>query len=81
MTIQILGPGCPNCQNLEKNAREAVSKLGIEADFEKVTDVNQIVEMGVMRTPGFAIDGKVQKSGKVFSPDEIEESLKAHQAR
>lgn len=81
MTIQILGPGCPNCENLEKNAREAVGNLGIDADFEKVTDVNQIVEMGVMRTPGFAIDGEVQKSGKVFSPNEIEESLKAYQAQ
>lgn len=80
MTIQILGPGCPNCQNLEKNAREAVGRLGIEADIEKVTDVDQIVEMGVMRTPGFAIDGEVQNFGKVFSSEEIEESLKAYQA-
>jgi small redox-active disulfide protein 2 len=80
MTIQILGPGCPNCQNLEKNAREAVARLGIEADIEKVTDMDQIVEMGVMRTPGFAIDGTVQKSGKVFSPEEIEETIKAYTA-
>lgn len=78
MTIQILGPGCPNCQNLEKNAREAVARLGIEADFEKVTDMDQIVEMGVMRTPGIAIDGTVRKSGKVFSPEEIEETLKSY---
>ncbi|MEX2444246.1 MAG: thioredoxin family protein [Alkalispirochaeta sp.] len=81
MTIQILGPGCSNCQKLEKNAREALKKLGIEADFEKVTDVNQIVEMGVMRTPGFAIDGEVLKFGKVFSPAEIEEALTAYQAQ
>ena len=80
MTIQILGPGCPNCQNLEKNAREAVARLGIEADVEKVTDMDQIVEMGVMRTPGFAIDGTVQKSGKVFSPEEIEEAIKSYTA-
>ncbi|MFP4536601.1 MAG: MTH895/ArsE family thioredoxin-like protein [Spirochaetaceae bacterium] len=78
MTIQILGPGCPNCQNLEKNAREAVNRLGMEAEFEKVTDVNQIVEMGVMRTPGFAIDGEVQKFGKVFSSEEIEEILEQY---
>lgn len=80
MTIQILGPGCPNCQNLEKNAREAAAKLGIEADFEKITDMDQIVEMGVMRTPGFAFDGKLQKSGKVFTPEEIEETIKAYTA-
>ena len=81
MTIQILGSGCPNCQNLEKNAREAAQMLGLEATFEKVTDMNQIIEMGVMRTPGLAIDGTVQKSGKVFSPDEIAETIKAYQVK
>jgi small redox-active disulfide protein 2 len=81
MTIQILGPGCPNCENLEKNARAAAASLGIDAEFTKVTDVNEIVEMGVMRTPGFAIDGEVQKSGKVFTPEEIAETLKAWQSR
>ena len=78
MTIQILGSGCPNCRKLEQNAREAVATLGIEADFEKVTDMDRIVEMGVMRTPGLAFDGTVQKSGKVFSPEEIVESIKAY---
>ncbi|MFW5784203.1 MAG: thioredoxin family protein [Spirochaetota bacterium] len=80
MTIQILGSGCPNCRNLEKNAREAIARLGIEAEFEKVTDMDKIVEMGVMRTPGLAFDGKVQKSGKVFTPEEIEETIKAYTA-
>lgn len=79
MTIQILGPGCPNCENLEKNAREAAGRLGIQADFEKITDTDEIVEMGVLRTPGFAIDGEVQKFGKVFSAEEIEKSIKAYQ--
>lgn len=76
MVIQILGPGCPNCENLEKNARQAAANLGLDVEFQKVTDMDEIVEMGVMRTPGFAIDGRVQKSGKVFSTEEIEESLK-----
>ena len=81
MNIQILGSGCPNCQNLEKNAREAAQLLGIEATFEKVTNMDQIIEMGVMRTPGLAIDGTVQKSGKVFSAEEIAETIKAYQAQ
>jgi small redox-active disulfide protein 2 len=80
MTIQILGSGCPNCQQLEQNARKAVTTLGIEADFEKVTDTDQIVEMGVMRTPGLAIDGNVQKSGKVLTPEEIVETIKSYTA-
>ena len=80
MTIQILGGGCPNCKKLEENAVEAAGQLGIEASIEKVTDSDQILEMGVLRTPGYAFDGKVQKFGKVFSPEEIAESLKAYTA-
>jgi small redox-active disulfide protein 2 len=75
MTIQILGPGCANCQNLETNAREAAASLGVEAEFQKITDVDEIVEMGVMRTPGFAIDGQVRKFGKVFTAEEIAEEI------
>ncbi len=80
MTIQILGSGCPNCRKLEQNAREAVATLGIEADFEKITDTDRIVEMGVMRTPGLAIDGEVQRSGKVLSADEIARTIRAYTA-
>jgi small redox-active disulfide protein 2 len=78
MVIQILGPGCPNCENLERNARAAVERLGLTAEFQKVTDVDEIVEMGVMRTPGLAIDGEVKKSGKVFTTEEIEETLRGY---
>ncbi len=78
MTIQILGSGCPNCHKLEENAREAVKTLGIEADFEKVTDMDRILEMGIMRTPGLAVDGVVLKSGKVFSPGQIANALSDH---
>jgi small redox-active disulfide protein 2 len=80
MTIQILGSGCPNCKKLEENAREAVAGLGIEAIIDHITDMDQIIEMGVLRTPGIAIDGKVQKFGKVLSPEEIAETLKAYTA-
>lgn len=80
MTIQILGSGCPNCQKLEQNAREAIAALGMEADFEKITDMDQIIEMGVLRTPGLAFDGQIQKFGKVFTPSEIAETIKGYTA-
>jgi small redox-active disulfide protein 2 len=78
MTIQILGGGCPNCKKLEENARQAASQLGLEVTIEKVTDSDQILEMGALRTPGYAIGGELQKFGKVFSSEEIVESLKTH---
>lgn len=77
MTIQILGGGCPNCKKLEENARLAAEQLGLEATIEKVTDSDEILEMGVLKTPGYAIDGKVVRFGKVFSTEEIAESLRA----
>ncbi|MDA3951805.1 MAG: thioredoxin family protein [Spirochaeta sp.] len=80
MVIQILGSGCPNCKKLEQNAREAVETLGLTAEFQKITESDEILEMGVMRTPGFAIDGEVKKSGRVLSPEEIVETLKEHTA-
>lgn len=76
MKIQILGSGCANCRNLEKNAREAVGNLGLEATIEKVTDPDQIMEMGVLRTPGLVVNGTVVRSGTVASPEQIMEDLR-----
>ena len=76
MTIQILGMGCPNCRRLEANAREAVARMGIDAEVVKVTDAEAITGMGVMMTPAIAVDGTVKKAGKVLSTDEIVELLK-----
>jgi small redox-active disulfide protein 2 len=76
MKIQILGAGCPKCKALESNARDAVTKTGVKADIEKITDIDKIMEMGVMVTPGLVIDGEVKKTGKVLSANEIAEIIK-----
>jgi small redox-active disulfide protein 2 len=77
MTIQILGGGCANCRQLEENALEAASRLGMDVQIEHVTDSDDIMEMGVLRTPGYAIDGTLQDSGRVCSVEEIEASLRS----
>ncbi len=69
--IQILGTGCPKCKQLTANVTEAVSKLGIEAEIEKVTDINQITAFGVMMTPALVVDGKIVSAGKLLSVEEI----------
>lgn len=76
MTIQILGTGCAKCQALERNAREAVTRTGIAAEVIKVSDLNVIMEMGVMVTPALAIDGTVKKAGKLLSIEEIAAIIK-----
>lgn len=71
MKIQILGSGCPKCKTLEANAREAVASLGLDIDVEKVTDIDAIMEMGVMMTPALAIDGEVKSVGKLLTVDQV----------
>ena len=73
--IQILGTGCQNCIKLAKNAEEAVKEQKGDYEIEKVTDIKKIMEYGVMRTPGLAVDGKVVSVGKVLSPDDIKKLL------
>jgi len=74
--VQILGVGCPNCKRLEDNAREAIKALGIDVEIEKVTDIDQIMNFGVMMTPALAIDGAVKSVGKVLSKEQIMELLR-----
>ena len=75
MHVKILGSGCANCVNLEKNTREALASLGVEATFEKVSDVADIAGYGVMRTPGLVVDEQVLVSGRVARPAEIAQLL------
>jgi small redox-active disulfide protein 2 len=76
MKIQILGMGCPKCNQLEKNAREAATELQLDAEFEKINDTDRIMEMGVMMTPALAIDGEVKSVGKLLQKDQIVAMLK-----
>ncbi|UCF78805.1 MAG: TM0996/MTH895 family glutaredoxin-like protein [Candidatus Eiseniibacteriota bacterium] len=69
--IQILGTGCPKCNQLEQNARKAVDQSGAEYEVEKISDLKEIMKFGVMITPTLAIDGQVKASGKVLSVEEI----------
>ena len=71
VTIEVLGSGCANCQRLEVIAREAVAKLGIEAQVEHVTDIKEIMARGVIATPGLAVNGKVVCAGRVPKASEI----------
>ena len=73
--VQVLGPGCPKCETLKKNAEQAVQQAGVEATVEKITDINVITGFGVMMTPALVVDGEVKVVGKVASADEIRKFL------
>ena len=63
MEIKVLGPGCPNCKELERRVAEALKELKADAKVIKVTDWKDISKY-VMQTPGVVINGKVVHSGK-----------------
>ncbi|HJX50092.1 redox-active disulfide protein [Candidatus Pacearchaeota archaeon RBG_13_36_9] len=76
MKIKVLGTGCPKCKMLEQNAKKAAEELKIEATIEKVTDIQKIIESGVMMTPALEIDGKIVSAGKILTSEEIKQHLK-----
>jgi len=76
MVVQILGTGCPKCKALEANARAAIESLGLQAEVKKVTDLNDIMGMGVMVTPALAIDGTVKSAGKILTTAQIADILR-----
>lgn len=69
--LQIFGTGCPKCKQLAQVAEDAAKELGLDYELEKVTDINQIAESGIMGTPALAVDGQVKVIGKVPSKDEM----------
>lgn len=71
MTIQVLGTGCPKCNEVERLVREALSYLRTEATIEKVTNPVDIARFKVLFTPAVAIDGKVKCAGRVPKAAEI----------
>lgn len=73
--LQILGPGCTRCVNLAAATDQAARALGIEYQLEKVTDLRQIMDFGVMMTPALVVDGKVKLAGRVPSVEEIKKLI------
>jgi len=65
LQIKVVGSGCPNCQKLEALCNEVINEADLEAQIEKVTDVNQFADLGVLMTPGLVIDGEVVSSGTI----------------
>jgi small redox-active disulfide protein 2 len=74
--IEILGTGCPKCKKLNELTEEAVKELGVSAEIIKVTDINKIIDYGVMVTPALVIDGDVKMTGKIPSKEEITDWIK-----
>ena len=69
--IQVLGTGCPKCKALYDNVETAVKTSGIAATVEKVDNIVDILDFGVMMTPALVIDGQVKSAGRILNAEEI----------
>ncbi len=76
VNIKVLGSGCANCKRLEANARKVVEDLKLEAEVEKVTEMNEIMKWPIISTPGLVINNKVVSSGRIPTEAEIAVWLK-----
>ena len=75
MKIEVLGTGCPKCEQLADNVKAAVSELGIAAEVVKVTDILEIADRGALMTPALCIDGEIKLAGTASGVEEIKALL------
>ncbi len=71
LKVQVLGSGCANCHKVEALCKQAITQLGVDAQVEMVTDMKEIMRMGVMSTPGIVINGQVVSTGRVPALSQI----------
>lgn len=74
--IKVLGSGCKNCHDLFEASKAAVGNMGLSVDVEYVTDMEKIMEYGVMSMPALVVNEKVVSMGKVLKASDVEKLLR-----
>jgi len=71
--IEVLGPGCKNCDDLYDNVLKSIEQAGLKekVEVEKRQDIDYFIKMGVFSTPALVIDGRVVSTSRVLSRDQI----------
>lgn len=77
ISIKVLGTGCPKCKSTYHNVMEALKQSGMEAQVEKIEDIEEILKYNVMTTPALLINDVVKTKGRVADVNEIIAFLKA----
>lgn len=69
--IKVLGSGCKNCHTLLENTKEAVKTMGLSVEVEYITDMQKVMEYGVMNMPALVVNEKVISMGKVLKATDV----------
>lgn len=75
--VKVLGSGCANCKRLEQIVHQVAEKEALEAEILKVTNFEDIMKYPILATPGLVINEKLVSAGRIPSPAEVTEWLKA----
>ena len=73
--IEVLGPGCARCHETHRVVREVVDEAQLGCEVQKSESMDRMIELGVLKTPAVAFDGKVVLSGRLPKPDEVKRLL------
>ena len=69
--IKVLGAGCKSCHELYKNAKQSVKGMRLSIEVEYITDLQKVMEYGVMSMPALVVNEKVVSMGKVLKTNEV----------
>lgn len=75
MEIKVLGAGCVSCKKLHETVQDAVKELNVDANILYITDMEQIMQAGIMSTPALMVNGKVKSMGRVPKLKEIKQII------
>ena len=74
--VKVLGAGCKSCHEQYENAKAAVQAMGLNIEVEYITDMEKVMEYGVMRMPAIVVNDKVVSMGKVLKAADVETLLR-----
>ena len=69
--IKVLGSGCKSCHEQYENAKQAVKNMGLSVKVEYITDMQKVMEYGVMSMPALVVNEKVVAMGKVLKAADV----------
>jgi small redox-active disulfide protein 2 len=75
LTIQVLGTGCPNCEELTNRVMRVLGQMDIPASVDHVRDMLTIATFGRVAFPGLCINGEVVCQGQVPSEAQLKDFI------
>ena len=73
--VKVLGAGCKSCHEMYENTKQAVKNIGLDIEVEYITDMQKVMEYGVMSMPALVVNEKVVSMGKVLKSADVEKLL------